>query len=83
MLTVTSTAIDAVKVVTPKLIADLRGAFCETYNQERFAGYGILANFVQDNQSASAAIGTRSRPIASSACRLRSRPTTPASSAST
>ena len=34
MLTVTSTAIaDAVKVVTPKLIADLRGAFCETYTR--------------------------------------------------
>lgn len=58
MLTVTSTAIEGVKVVTPKLIADSRGAFCETYNQERFAEHGITANFVQDNQSASAAIGT-------------------------
>ncbi len=58
MLTVTSTAIDAVKVVTPKLIADSRGAFCETYNQERFAEHGIMPNFVQDNQSVSAAIGT-------------------------
>ena len=58
MLTVTSTAIDAVKVVTPKLIADFRGAFCETYNQERFAEHGIMPNFVQDNQSASTAIGT-------------------------
>jgi dTDP-4-dehydrorhamnose 3,5-epimerase len=57
MLTVTSTAIDAVKVVTPKLIADSRGTFCETYNQG-FAEHGILANFVQDNESASAAIGT-------------------------
>jgi dTDP-4-dehydrorhamnose 3,5-epimerase len=58
MLTVTSTAIDAVKVVTPTLIADTRGAFCETYNQARLAEHGILANFVQDNQSTSAAIGT-------------------------
>jgi dTDP-4-dehydrorhamnose 3,5-epimerase len=58
MLTVTSTAIDAVKVVTPKLIEDLRGEFCETYNQERFAEHGIMANFVQDNQSTSTAIGT-------------------------
>ena len=58
MLTVTSTAIDAVKVVTPKLIADCRGAFCETYNQERFAEHGVMPNFVQDNQSVSAAIGT-------------------------
>jgi dTDP-4-dehydrorhamnose 3,5-epimerase len=58
MLTVTSTAIDAVKAITPKWIADSRGAFCETYNQERFAEHGIVANFVQDNESASAAIGT-------------------------
>jgi len=58
MLTVTSAAIDAVKIVTPKLIADSRGAFCETYNQERLAEHGIVANFVQDNQSASAANGT-------------------------
>ena len=58
MLTVTSTAIDAVKVVTPKLIADARGSFCETYNQERFAEHGMAANFVQDNQSSSSAIGT-------------------------
>jgi dTDP-4-dehydrorhamnose 3,5-epimerase len=58
MLTVTSTAINAVKVVTPKLIADSRGAFCETYNQERFAEHGIMPNFIQDNQSVSAAIGT-------------------------
>src|SRR5262249_51359697 len=50
--------IDAVKIVTPKLIADSRGAFCETYNQARFAEHGITANFVQDNQSASAAAGT-------------------------
>lgn len=58
MLAVTSTAIDAVKVVTPGLIADSRGAFSETYNQARFAEHGILANFVQDNQSVSSAIGT-------------------------
>jgi dTDP-4-dehydrorhamnose 3,5-epimerase len=58
MLTVTSTEIDVVKIVTPKLIADSRGAFCEAYNQERFAARGITANFVQDNQSVSAAIGT-------------------------
>ncbi len=58
MLTVTPTAIDAVKVVTPKLIADSRGAFWETYNQERFVEHGIMPNFVQDNQSVSAAVGT-------------------------
>jgi dTDP-4-dehydrorhamnose 3,5-epimerase len=58
MLSVTSTAIGAVRVVTPELIADSRGAFCETYNQERFAEHGIMPNFVQDNQTVSAAIGT-------------------------
>jgi dTDP-4-dehydrorhamnose 3,5-epimerase len=58
MLTVTSAAIDAVKVITPKLIADSRGSFCETYNQERFADHGIMPTFVQDNDSVSAAIGT-------------------------
>lgn len=58
MLTVTSTAIDAVKVVTPKLITDSRGTFCETYHQERFAEHGIVSHFIQDNQSESAAIGT-------------------------
>lgn len=59
MLTVTSTAIDAVKIITPKLIADSRGAFCETYNQERFAEHGIMPSFVQDNQS----VSTQSAPF--------------------
>ena len=58
MLSVTSTAIDAVKVITPELIVDSRGVFCETYNQERFTEHGIMPNFVQDNQTVSAAIGT-------------------------
>jgi dTDP-4-dehydrorhamnose 3,5-epimerase len=58
MLTVTSTALDAVKVITPKAFSDARGVFCETYNRKRFAEYDIALNFVQDNQSSSAEIGT-------------------------
>lgn len=58
MLTVTPASIEAVKVVTPKLIRDNRGVFCETYNQVQFAEHGITAHFVQDNQSTSASIAT-------------------------
>jgi dTDP-4-dehydrorhamnose 3,5-epimerase len=58
MLTITSTAIEGVKIVTPKSFADSRGIFCETYNRERFVEHGITFDFVQDNQSSSADAGT-------------------------
>lgn len=58
MLTVTPTAIDAVKVITPKSFADARGMFCETYNLERFFEHGVTFDFVQDNQSWSRDEGT-------------------------
>ncbi len=58
MLTVTSTAIEAVKIVTPKSFADSRGAFCETYNRSRFFEHGIPFEFVQDNHSSSVEAGT-------------------------
>jgi len=58
MLTVTPTAIEAVKIITPKAFADSRGVFCETYNRQRFVDHGIALDFVQDNQSVSAVAGT-------------------------
>ncbi|MBB1092286.1 dTDP-4-dehydrorhamnose 3,5-epimerase [Rhodopseudomonas palustris] len=58
MLTVTPSAIEAVKVIVPKSFADTRGAFCETYNHKRFVEHGISFEFVQDNQSVSAEAGT-------------------------
>lgn len=58
MLTVTSTTIEAVKVITPRAFADSRGTFSETYNRQRFVDHGIALEFVQDNQSISAAVGT-------------------------
>lgn len=58
MLTVTCTAIEAVKIITPRAFADSRGTFSETYNRQRFVDHGIALEFVQDNQSISAAIGT-------------------------
>lgn len=58
MLEVTSTAIPDVKVLLPKTFGDARGTFSETWNAARFAEHGIKLNFVQDNQSWSAPVGT-------------------------
>jgi dTDP-4-dehydrorhamnose 3,5-epimerase len=58
MLEVTSTAIPDVKVLLPKAFGDTRGTFSETWNAARFAEHGITLNFVQDNQSWSAQVGT-------------------------
>lgn len=58
MLNVVPTAIEAVKVITPKSFGDVRGLFSETYNQQRFFEHGITLNFVQDNQAFSKETGT-------------------------
>jgi dTDP-4-dehydrorhamnose 3,5-epimerase len=58
MLDVTPTAIPEVKVLLAKSFGDARGTFCETYNAARFAEHGIKLDFVQDNQSWSARVGT-------------------------
>jgi dTDP-4-dehydrorhamnose 3,5-epimerase len=58
MLSVVPTVIEAVKIITPKSFQDARGIFCETYNRNQFFEHGIELNFVQDNQSSSAEIGT-------------------------
>ncbi|WP_230530743.1 dTDP-4-dehydrorhamnose 3,5-epimerase [Microvirga roseola] len=58
MLSVEPTAIPEVKIVTPKRFGDHRGFFSETYHRQRFAEAGIDTDFVQDNQSLSAAVGT-------------------------
>jgi dTDP-4-dehydrorhamnose 3,5-epimerase len=58
MLTVTSAAIEVVKIVTPKSFADSRGVFCETYNRKRFFEHGIGLEFIQDNLSSSIETGT-------------------------
>ena len=52
------TALAGVKIVTPKKIGDARGFFSETYNRQIFARAGIDLEFVQDNQSLSAEVGT-------------------------
>lgn len=45
--------IEGVYIIEPKLFADSRGYFMETYNYEDFASAGLDMRFVQDNQSKS------------------------------
>lgn len=54
---VRATAIEDVKLITPKRHGDARGFFSETYNARAFAAAGIDAAFVQDNHSLSAQKG--------------------------
>ncbi len=58
MLDVQSLEIPEVKLVTPKRFGDDRGFFAETYNKQRFNDAGITADFIQDNHSHSATVGT-------------------------
>ena len=58
MLSGEETAIPAVKIVTPKKFGDHRGFFSETWNRAAFAEAGLDLDFVQDNQSLSAPVGT-------------------------
>ena len=53
-----SLAIKDVVLLTPKLIHDNRGLFCETYNLRALDERGIDAAFVQDNHSISRDKGT-------------------------
>lgn len=40
-------------VIEPRVFADDRGFFMETYHQQKFADAGITASFIQDNHSKS------------------------------
>lgn len=42
-----------VVMITPRVFADERGTFMETWHQQRFADAGLDARFVQDNHSRS------------------------------
>ncbi|MET0509019.1 MAG: dTDP-4-dehydrorhamnose 3,5-epimerase [Burkholderiaceae bacterium] len=51
---VTATALDGVLIVEPKVFADERGFFLESYNERVFAeATGVSPRFVQDNHSRS------------------------------
>jgi len=47
------TPIKDLVIIKPRVFADARGFFCETYNEERYHAAGIKQHFVQDNQSKS------------------------------
>jgi len=47
------TELKEVKLLEPRVFADSRGFFLESYNQRTFAELGIHENFVQDNHSRS------------------------------
>ncbi len=55
---VEDTAIPGVKIVTPKKHGDARGFFSEVYNRTAWESAGLRFEFVQDNHSFSAAVGT-------------------------
>lgn len=52
------TTLDGVLTITPRRFQDERGLFAETYSRQRYAEAGITAEFVQDNHSVSAQVGT-------------------------
>ncbi|WP_269920191.1 dTDP-4-dehydrorhamnose 3,5-epimerase [Caldifermentibacillus hisashii] len=52
------TNLEGVIIIEPKVFGDHRGWFMETYNESEFQENGMDINFVQDNQSFSAAKGT-------------------------
>jgi dTDP-4-dehydrorhamnose 3,5-epimerase len=55
---VETTAIPAVKIVTPKKHGDARGFFSEVYNKSAMDKAGLHLDFVQDNHSFSGPVGT-------------------------
>ena len=58
MLEISQTKLEGVVLLTPKRHGDARGFFCETWNKARMAEAGLDYDFVQDNQSLSAEVGT-------------------------
>ena len=50
------TAIDGVYIIEPRVFADARGYFFESYNRAAFEEAGLHYDFVQDNQSKSSMV---------------------------
>ena len=48
---VTTTNIEGLLIIEPRIFPDDRGYFYESYNKKKFAEIGISGDFVQDNQS--------------------------------
>lgn len=59
-MTISSTPIDGLLVIEPRVFSDDRGYFFEPYNEQRFQeATGLALNFVQDNESMSDAYTVR------------------------
>jgi len=58
MLDVQTTALSGVLIITPARHGDARGFFSESWNRARMHEAGIDIDFVQDNHSLSAKVGT-------------------------
>ncbi|SFD68878.1 dTDP-4-dehydrorhamnose 3,5-epimerase [Roseivivax sediminis] len=58
MLEIEETALPGVVILTPKRFGDARGFFSESWNRKRMAEAGYDFDFVQDNHSLSAKVGT-------------------------
>lgn len=57
-MNVTQTSLAGVVLLTPRRFGDARGWFSETWNKRALTEAGIEAEFVQDNHSMSAPVGT-------------------------
>lgn len=57
-MNVTQTSLAGAVLLTPRRFGDARGWFSETWNKRALAEAGIDADFVQDNHSMSAPVGT-------------------------
>lgn len=55
---VEDTKLSGVKLITPARHGDHRGFFSESYSRRALAAHGIELDFVQDNHSLSAEVGT-------------------------
>lgn len=55
---VTETKLLGVKLFKPRRLRDHRGVFAETYSRRVYTEMGVIDDFVQDNHSVSAAVGT-------------------------
>ncbi|MEM9128144.1 MAG: dTDP-4-dehydrorhamnose 3,5-epimerase [Pseudomonadota bacterium] len=53
-----TTHLSGVLILTPKRFGDARGFFSESWNRRLLGDHGIVLDFVQDNHSLSAQIGT-------------------------
>lgn len=55
---IVSTELEEVVLIAPKRFGDDRGWFSETWNNARLRDHGVAMDFVQDNHSYSADVGT-------------------------